>query len=287
MRFILIILVIGLCIWLNSLWTKRYDEGKAKQEAAAGQAAQTKLAPKPSPAAAKPAKPQVSWPPKRAELEAVIPQYADLEAQFRSAAARCSLQLSDEDLLKAIYQGWFAMTGRGGTPLSRLEWEMGMFGINGATRPFDHKSPAEREAKYSVTQGGGVIYTNRPPAGPEGVVECWEKIEVGRGTERKITGNMELLTIGGTRLMWLKLTWSPEDKAWVRKTPAERRQFFDEYEGKLKTQLQEAQGKASAAPNLDKVNSADTLRDAFKPAFEARFLSQFIKEFRDTPWAQP
>ena len=98
---------------------------------------------------------------------------------------------------------------------------------------------------------------------------------------------MELLTIGGTRLMWLKLTWSPEEKAWVRKTPAERRQFFDDYEGKLKTQVQEAQGKASAAPNLDKVTSADTLRDAFKPAFEARFLGQFIKEFRDTPWAQP
>ena len=272
------LLLTGLILILGSAGCFQFDDESASKEKPAAKSAEKKPA-RQKAAAASVKKDKLSWPPKREELEETIPNFSSLEARLRAAASANNISVTDEELYKAIGQRWLGLEK--GAPIARLKWEMGRFSVVGETADADPQNAAEKSAKYRYSGGGQWTYSQKRP--DNDVSECWEKITLQRGREEHDYCDRSIITWGGSKTLWLKLTWDSEASRWVRKTQQERRQFMDDYQSKLQAQIDEARDQA-----INDADAADlhSLMTAYQPLILEAFLAKFIDEYRQTPWGE-
>jgi hypothetical protein len=283
---IIVVAIVGV-VYLQKQWGQRFDESQKAKPAPPPPAASVAKAPPPAPPP-KPKKPlehlRLPYPPTREQLAALVPNYDALENQIRTDATRMGINFTEPQLYEAMGQGWNALTGTGGTAQDRYRWEMGMFDTSASRRDYDGvKYPEERTNSFQVLQNGARVYSKTLPLHNDGITECWEKIEVSRGTENHGT----FMTIGGTKMIWIKRTWDDKNMKWVRRTDAEHQQFVDGYDRKLTTELiPAAYSNAAKAPDLKYAKEISGVVFAYRPAFEVRYLTLFQKDFRTIPWEQ-
>lgn len=226
----------------------------------------------------------VRVPPDPDQLKKIIPSYESLFGQIQQEVAARKFQVGEKDLELQIAFKWNALQGIGGTPITRLKWEMSRFVLAGMKGvPMNYKDPDERNYDFRCGISGSWKYYWRmldlEKSGEK--ANCWKKLVQEQGKKRNIAGEFEILTWGGKASNWFPMEFDGVQKKWHWRSENRRDDFYRDYRQKI---IGEISSEKERSVEIKGEANIDSIIGSFEPQFKIRLLTLIEKDLEKIPW---
>lgn len=213
------------------------------------------------------------WPPDRARLAGVIPDYDALEATLVGALEADRIDHETGELHVKIGQRWNSFHGdSGSTPSNEFRAAMR-----------DHDFDVERqrvaddepERAFRVRFAGGRWgFPPEAPTDPEGIDQVWARVDFRGNVDRGV-----LIEIGARLPTWVRMKWCDRLGRFVHRTLDERDAFRAAYRRRLEDEIREL--RAQEGPRREFEKRLPFLVDAYVHEFRWRYLVVFLDQTID------